>query len=173
MPEEYAYALKGSIRSLRLADDYANSTADAAENGLNDVFDFNAVAPNASSPLSDSSGSVKDSDAIGDLDPTPEYYASQDAYSLSLPPHDAAIISNLNTTANFHDPNFAIDTPTGITAPLPNTPNLNEEAYTTNNFVSPSSWNDTHWDAFVDTETSNPVEDIDTFPMDATSLNAQ
>lgn len=178
MPEEYVYALEGSIRHLRLADDYADSTADPAENGLNDVFEFNAVSPNASSPLSalsDSSGNIEDGEAIADPNPISGYHASQDAYSLSPPLHNAAIGPTLNTTAALHDPNFAIGTPTGIGAQLPNTCNMDEESHTMNNFISPSSWDDTHWDAFVDTETgtSTPVEEIDAILRHATSLDTQ
>ena len=177
VPEEYAYALKGSMRPLRLADDYADLTGHANGNGLNDVFDYNGFSPNTSSPnafspLSDSSDTVKDGDAMGDMNPIPGYYTSQDSSFLSLTPNNAAIKPNLNNTANHYDTEFSMGTSTGIAAPLPNTRIMNEKANTTDNFI-PSPWNDAHWDAFVDTEISNPIEDIDTILRNATSLRGQ
>ena len=167
IPPEFAYALEGSIRPLHSAGDYADSTAKDDENGLNDYFDFNAF-----SPFSTLSGNVEDGDAMGDWNPIPGYYTSQDSYSLSLPPLDAAIKPCFNTIVHHYDTEFSIDTSVGIGNPLPNTLTMDEETKTMDTFI-PSAWNDTHWDAFVDTETSNPIEDIDTILRNATSLNAQ
>ena len=171
MPEEYAYVLKDSIKPLRLANDYADSTGHANGNGLNDIFDFNASSPNAFSPLSNSSGTIedRDGDAIRDLYPILGYYTSQDSYILSLPLNDVAIEPNPNTTINLHDTELSMGTPT----PLPNTRTMDQDAEAMDNFISPSSWNDTHWDAFVDTEISTPTEDIDMILRNATSVNAQ
>ena len=172
VPEEYAYALKGSIRPLRFDKDYAEVNGQANGDGLNHVFDHNTFSPNASSPLSDSSENVKDGDAIEDMNPIPSCYASQNSCFPLLTPNDAAIDPNLNTTVNHYDTEFSMGTPNGIGAPLFNTRTMNENANTTDNFI-PSPWNDTHWDAFVDTEISNPIEDIDTILRNATSLNGQ
>ena len=153
--------MKGSIRLLHSADDDTDSTAKDDENGLNDSFDLNAF-----SPFSNFGGTIDDGDAMGDWNLFPGYYTSQDSYSLSLPPVDAAFKPNLNTTVNFHDTGFSIGTSVCIGAPLPNTLTMDEDANTMDTFI-PSAWNDTHWDAFVDTE------DIDTILKNATSLNAQ
>ena len=174
IPEEYADALEGEIRSMCLADDYADSTGCADRDGLNDVVGFNTFSPNtssrnASSPLSDSSGTIEDGDAMRDLTPIPCYYTSQDSYSLSLSPIATAIEPNLNTPVNHYDTEFSMATPTLLT----NIRTMNEDAITMDNIISPSSWNDIQWDAFVGTETSNPTQDIDTFLRNATSLNAQ
>ena len=161
--EEYADALEGEMRPICLADDYADSTGCADGDGLDDVVGFNAFSPNtssrnASSPLSDSSGTIEDGDAMRDLNPIPGYYTSQDFYTLSLLPIAAAIEPNLNTPVNHYDTEFSMATPT----PLTNIRTMNEDAIAMDNLISPSSWNDTQWDAFVGTETSNPTQDIDT-----------
>ena len=210
IPAEYANSLK-DWKKPRLddiaADGHAESTANVDENSLNDFIDFNAFPP-----LSSFSGNIEDGDAMGDLDPIPEYHASQDfrnlslppndaaiesnlntivnlhdiefskgtsggigapfrgyhasqdPYSLSLPPNDAAIESHLNTTVNLHDIEFSKGTSGGIGAPLPKISKTDEDVNTRN---------DAYWDAFVETENSNPVEDIDTILGNATSLNAQ
>ena len=167
IPEEYVYALEGSIRLLHSADDDTDSTAKDDENGLNDSFDFNAF-----SLFSNFGGIIEDGDAVGDWNLIPGYYTSQDSYSLSLPPIDAAFKPNFNTIAHHYDTEFSMGTSVGIRNPLPNTRTMDEDANTMDTFIPPS-WNDTHWDAFIDTETSNPIEDIDTILRNATSLNAQ
>ena len=159
--------MKGSIRLLHSADDDTDSTAKDDENGLNDYFDFNAF-----SLFSNFGGIIEDGDALGDWNLIPGYYTSQDSYSLSLPPIDAAFKPNFNTIAHHYDTEFSMGTSVGIRNPLPNTRTMDEDANTMDTFIPPS-WNDTHWDAFIDTETSNPIEDIDTILRNATSLNAQ
>ena len=61
----------------------------------------------------------------------------------------------------------------GVGVPLPNSHIVDQNPPTMDNFSSPSSRNDTHWYAFVDTEASAPVEDIDTSLRNATAANTQ
>ena len=181
VPEEYKDALEGEIRPLCLADEYADENSYANGDGVDDGFDFNAFSPNTSSPntsspLSNSSSPIEADDAMGDLDPIPSYYTSQDAYSLSLPPNAATIEPNPNTTVNLHDTEFSMGPPTGHTAPLTNNSGTvdDDDVNTMDNFISPSfSWNDTHWDAFVDIEISTPSDDIDMILRNAMSVNVQ
>ena len=176
IPEVYAEALDGSIRPLHLADDHADLIDEANRAGLNDAFDFNTFSSNASSPsafspLLDSNSNIEDVEAVGDLDLTHGHYTSQDTYILPLPPNHAAIEPNLKTTVNHYDTEFLMATSVGNGVPLPNTHIVDEDLITMDNFVSTSSWNDTHWDAFVDTETSAPMEDIDTILKNTLSVH--
>ena len=181
IPEEYKDALEGEIRPMYLADEHADETGYADGDGVDDRFDFNAFSPNTSSPntsspLSNSGSPIEADDAMGDLDPIPSYYTSQDAYSLSPPPNAATIEPNPNMTVNLHDTEFSMGPPTGHTAPLTNNSGTvdDNDVNTMDNFISPSfSWNDTHWDAFVDIEISTPTDDIDMILRNATSVNAQ
>lgn len=167
-------ALKGQIGSLCLADEYVDETGyadgDGVDNGSDfNVFSPNTFSPNASSPLSDFSGTIEDGNAMGDLDSIPGYYTSQDSYNSSLPPNAAVIEPNPDTTVYVHDTEFSMATLT----PLTNSRAVDQDAEAIDNFIFPSFWNDIHWDAFVDTETSTPTDDIDIILRNGTSLDAQ
>ena len=174
IPEEYAEALEGSITPLHLHHDHANLIEQANRDGLNDTFESNTISSNASSasafsPLLGSRSNIEDIDVMGDLNLVHGRHISQDPDVLPLPPNHAAI--EPNTTVNHDETEFSMGTSVGIGVPLTNTYIVDEDLDSMEHFVSPSSWNDTHWDAFVDTETSAPVEDIDTSLTNALSVH--
>ena len=174
IPEVYMETLEGSITPLHLDDDHADLIKQAYRDGLNDAFDSNTISSNASSasafsPLLGSSSNIEDINVIGDLSLNHKRPTSQDPYVLPLPPNHTTIKPNI--TVNQDDTKCSIGTSVGIGVPLPNTHIVDEDLNTMEHFVSPSSWNDTHWDAFVDTETSAPVKDIDTSLKNALSVH--
>ena len=178
IPEVYAEVLEGLIRTLDLADENADSIDHANGDGLNDASDFNTFSPNASSPSPhsphlDSNSNIEGVDAMGDLELIHRHYTSQDSDVSPQSLNHAVIEPNLKTTVNRYDIQFSMGTSVGVGVPLPDTHRVDQNPNTTDSFVSPSSRNDTHWNAFVDTKPSDPVEDIDTILRNATAANTQ
>ncbi len=121
------------------ADDPADLTANTDENSPNDHFNSHGDVFLADSTFS---GNIEDGIAMGDSSLIPGYNSSQDPGSPSLPRNDV------------QETEFLIGTPVSIGTPLPNIRLLNEDANTS------SFQNDAHYDTIVDTENSNPMEDM-------------
>ena len=161
--------LKGEIRPLWLVDEYVDETGYADGDGVDDGSNFDTFSPNTSSPLSNPSSPIECGNTMGELNPIPGYYTSEETYTPSLPPNAAAIEPSLDTNVNLYDTEFLMPTLT----PLTKIRAVDQDAEAIDNSISPPSWNDIHWDAFVDSGTSIPTDDVNMIFRNATSPDAQ